>query len=84
MTFERLPQDLGVTAVELMPVQEFNETSVWPADSQPGQALKQYWGYARVVFEESMRSAVPIRTLFMDIGGCFSATDGTIVPGSGR
>ncbi len=34
-------QDLGVTAVELMPVQEFNENR---------QPLGDYWGYAPVVF----------------------------------
>jgi len=41
---------LGITAVELMPVQEFNETSVTRQNPQNGQALRNYWGYDPVVF----------------------------------
>ena len=40
---------LGVTAVELMPVQEFNETSVVLRNPQTGQPLTNYWGYDPVV-----------------------------------
>ncbi len=49
---EKIPylQNLGVTAVELMPVQEFNENSVTRRDPKTGQPLKNYWGYDPVVF----------------------------------
>ena len=41
---------LGVTAVELMPVQEFNHTHVTGADPQTGAPLRNYWGYDPVAF----------------------------------
>ena len=49
---EKIPylKTLGVTAVELMPVQEFNETSVTRKNPQTGQTLRNYWGYDPVAF----------------------------------
>jgi isoamylase len=49
---EKIPylQELGVTAVELMPVQEFNENQTIGADPQTGKALGNYWGYDPVAF----------------------------------
>ena len=49
---EKIPylKTLGVTAVELMPVQEFNETSVTRKNPQTSQPLRNYWGYDPVVF----------------------------------
>ena len=49
---EKIPylKDLGVTAVELMPVQEFNGTSIARRNPQTGQLLKNYWGYDPVGF----------------------------------
>jgi isoamylase len=49
---EKIPyfKALGVTAVELMPVQEFNETSVTRTNPQTKKPLKNYWGYDPVVF----------------------------------
>ena len=49
---EKIPylKTLGVTAVELMPVQEFNETSVTRKNPQTGQPLRNYWGYDPVAF----------------------------------
>ena len=49
---EKIPYltDLGVTTVELMPVQEFNDTSLRVDGTQVGQPLKNYWGYDPVVF----------------------------------
>ena len=46
---EKIPyfKELGVTAVELMPVQEFNESQV---TSILGKSLKNYWGYDPVAF----------------------------------
>ena len=49
---EKIPylKDLGVTAVELMPVQEFNEQHVAGINPQTGQPLGNYWGYDPVTF----------------------------------
>jgi len=49
---EKIPylKSLGVTAVELMPVQEFNETSVTRRNPQTNQLLKDFWGYDSVAF----------------------------------
>jgi isoamylase len=49
---EKIPylKTLGVTAVELMPVQEFNEISVTRRNPQTGQPLRNYWGYDPVAF----------------------------------
>ena len=41
---------LGVTAVELMPVQEFNEGPVTRRHPQTNEPLRNYWGYDPVVF----------------------------------
>ena len=46
----RYLQDLGVTAVELMPVQEFNENQVTAVHPQTGIILRNYWGYDPVAF----------------------------------
>lgn len=43
-------KELGVTALELMPVQEFNENSVTRRNPQTGQPLKNYWGYDPLAF----------------------------------
>src|SRR5208282_980623 len=49
---EKIPylKDLGVTAVELMPVQEFNENSVTRRNPQTNQLLTNYWGYDSVAY----------------------------------
>jgi isoamylase len=49
---EKIPylKDLGVTVVELMPVQEFNENRAAGFDSQTSKQLKNYWGYDPLVF----------------------------------
>jgi glycogen operon protein len=49
---EKIPyfKDLGVTAVELMPVQEFNEHQVIGVNPHTGQPLGNYWGYDPVAF----------------------------------
>ncbi|MEO8007268.1 MAG: alpha-amylase family glycosyl hydrolase, partial [Betaproteobacteria bacterium] len=48
---EKIPylKDLGVTAVELMPVFEFNENQAG-IDPQTGKPLRNYWGYDPVAF----------------------------------
>ncbi len=49
---EKIPyfQELGVTAVELMPVLEFNENQATGINPQTGQPLRNYWGYDPVAF----------------------------------
>jgi glycogen operon protein len=49
---EKIPylRELGITAVELMPIQEFNSTNIVRADPSTGQRLRNYWGYDPVAF----------------------------------
>jgi isoamylase len=49
---ERIPylKELGVTAVELMPVFEFNECQMTGINPQTGKPLRNYWGYDPVAF----------------------------------
>jgi isoamylase len=49
---EKIPylQDLGVTAIELMPVLEFNENESDRLNPVTQQKLKNYWGYDPVAF----------------------------------
>ena len=45
---EKIPylRSLGVTALDLLPVQQFDEQEVERVDPTTGKALKNYWGYA--------------------------------------
>jgi len=49
---EKIPYllDLGVTAIELMPVPEFNENELVRVNPLTGERLKNYWGYDPVAF----------------------------------
>jgi glycogen operon protein len=49
---EKIPylSDLGITAVELMPVHEFNERQAPGINPQTGKPLRNYWGYDPVAF----------------------------------
>lgn len=49
---EKIPylRDLGVTAVELMPVTEFNENELNRINPVTKEKLKNYWGYNPVAF----------------------------------
>ncbi len=43
-------QDLGITAVELMPVTEFDESECVFQNPETGEQLKNYWGYSPLSF----------------------------------
>ena len=49
---EKIPyfKQMGVTAVELMPVQEFNEKEIVRNNPLTGERLHNYWGYNTVAF----------------------------------
>jgi len=41
---------LGITAVELLPVQEFNENELSRTNPATGELLKNFWGYSTICF----------------------------------
>jgi glycogen operon protein len=49
---EKIPylQTLGITAVELLPVADFDETANQRRDPQSGAVLRDYWGYNSLSF----------------------------------
>ena len=49
---EKIPylKDLGVTAVELLPIQEFGENRVGRRNPDTGEELTNYWGYNTIGF----------------------------------
>ncbi len=60
---EKIPylKDLGVTAVELMPVQEFNENEFSGADRRSRARLRNYWGYNPISFFAPKASYATVR-----------------------
>ncbi|MEA1997366.1 MAG: alpha-amylase family glycosyl hydrolase, partial [Gemmatimonadota bacterium] len=49
-------RELGVTAVELLPVHEFNENELIRTNPATGEMLKNYWGYSTVLFAAPKRT----------------------------
>ena len=49
---EKIPhlRELGITAVELMPVMEFNENEIAHGDPVTGRPLRNFWGYSPLCF----------------------------------
>ncbi|MDR0473401.1 MAG: isoamylase, partial [Treponema sp.] len=49
---EKIPylKDLGITSVEFLPIQEFNENELSSVNPKTGKKLTNYWGYSTVAF----------------------------------
>ena len=49
---EKIPylKELGITSLELMPIQEFNEQEIPRVNPRTGESLRNYWGYSTVAF----------------------------------
>jgi len=49
---EKIPffKDLGVTSLEFLPIQEFNENELATINPKTGKHLVNYWGYSTVAF----------------------------------
>jgi glycogen operon protein len=49
---EKIPyfRELGVTSLEFLPTQEFNEHEIPRRDPKTGKTLTNYWGYSTVAF----------------------------------
>jgi glycogen operon protein len=49
---EKIPffKDLGITSLELLPIQEFNERELPRTNPRTGGILTNYWGYSTVAF----------------------------------
>jgi glycogen operon protein len=43
-------KELGVTSLEFMPIQEFNEHENYNLNPRTGERLRNYWGYSTVAF----------------------------------
>jgi isoamylase/glycogen operon protein len=54
---EKIPylKQLGINAIELLPIHEFNECEYRRDDPKTGQPLCNYWGYSTVNFFSPMR-----------------------------
>jgi glycogen operon protein len=61
-------KELGVTAIELMPVQEFNDQQVIGVNPHGALPLRKYWGYDPVVFRAPKASYVPWIGEFRQVG----------------
>jgi glycogen operon protein len=49
---EKIPylKDLGITSLEFLPIQEFNENELSSSNPRTGKRLLNYWGYSTVAF----------------------------------
>jgi isoamylase len=49
---EKIPyfKELGITAIELMPINEFDELECMFSNPRTGEKLKNYWGYSSIAF----------------------------------
>ncbi|MDR2102730.1 MAG: glycogen debranching enzyme, partial [Treponema sp.] len=49
---EKIPffKDLGITSIEFLPIQEFNEGEIARLNLRTGETLTNYWGYSTIAF----------------------------------
>jgi glycogen operon protein len=49
---EKIPylKDLGISSLEFLPIQEFNEHELFTVNPRNGETLVNYWGYSTVAF----------------------------------
>jgi glycogen operon protein len=49
---EKIPyfKELGITSLEFLPIQEFNEREIFAQNPRSGEKLVNYWGYSTVAF----------------------------------
>jgi glycogen operon protein len=49
---EKIPffKDLGITSIELLPIQEFSEREITRINPRTGKSLTNYWGYSTMAF----------------------------------
>ncbi|MDR3138789.1 MAG: glycogen debranching protein GlgX [Treponema sp.] len=49
---EKIPffKDLGITSIEFLPIQEFNEREIARHNLRTGETLTNYWGYSTIAF----------------------------------
>ena len=49
---EKIPylKDLGITSLEFLPIQEFNEKEIVTKNPLTGECLVNYWGYSTIAF----------------------------------
>ncbi|MHB9296337.1 glycogen debranching protein GlgX [Pillotina sp. SPG140] len=49
---EKIPffKELGISSIEFLPLQEFNERELFLTNPRTGKALTNYWGYSTVAF----------------------------------
>lgn len=61
---EKIPylKELGITSLELLPIQEFNERELPRSNPRTGEPLRNYWGYSTVAFFAPKGSYATART----------------------
>jgi glycogen operon protein len=61
---EKIPyfKELGVTSLEFLPIQEFNEHELFSENPRSGETLVNYWGYSTVAFFAPKASYAADRT----------------------
>ena len=62
---EKIPflKDLGITSLEFLPIQEFNENELLAQNPRTGKQLVNYWGYSTVAFFSPKSSYAHDRSL---------------------
>lgn len=69
---EKIPylKKLGVTAIQLMPIFEFDEIHCKDIQPQTGEPLPNYWGYNTLLFFAPMRRFAATDSIFAPLNEC--------------